>query len=129
MLYLGHFSFIEHDDGEFNHGIFTVVVTACDIDNATVKFHSLMEQRRNDMDLFEKQTFIFLEDIIEIRDIPKEGFIAHHVHYEGTPPLSVSRSLPGVSETLCEAYRPYPEFESVDGREEIDIVPFMTINR
>jgi len=129
MLYLGHFSFIEYDGGGFNHGIFTVMVKARDIDNATVKFHSLMERRRNDCDLFDKQTFIFLEDIIEIKNIPEEGFIAHHIHYEGEPTPSVSRSVPGVSETLCEAYRPYPEFESVDGEDEVDIVPFMTIDR
>lgn len=129
MLYLGHFSFVEHDGGQFNHGIFTVVVMASDLDNATVKFHSLMEQRRNDFRLFDKQTFIFLEDIIEIKEIPEEGFIAHHFHYEGSPPVSVSRSLPGVPGCLCKAYRPYPEFESVEGDQEVDIVPFMTIDR
>jgi hypothetical protein len=129
MLYLGHFSFVEHDEGGFSHGVFATVVTADDIDSATVKFHTLLDQTQNDTDLFDKRTFIFLENIIEIKQMPEEGFITHHSRYEGEPPASVSRSLCGISEELCESYRPYPEFEAGEVTDDVDIVPFMTIER
>ncbi len=126
MFYLGHFSFVEHDEGKLNHGFFTAVAEAEDIDNATVKLHSLLDRKQKETDLFEKQTFIFLEDIIEIKKIPEHGFIAHYSHYEGESTPFISRSIPDMPGETCESYRPYPEFENSDSRDEVDIVPFIT---
>lgn len=128
MLYLGHFSFIEHDEGGFNHGVFTAAVNADNIDTATVRFHSLLEGKKNDPGIFTKYTFIFLEDIVEIKKMPEDGFIAHYTHYTGEPGEYFSQSIPGVPGDLCESYQPYPQFEpSSDQRDEVDVIPFMTI--
>lgn len=129
MLYLGHFTFIEYYDVGFNHGNFTAVVQADDIDNATVRLHTLLDHQKDKADLFNGRTFIFLEDIIEIKLMPEVGFIAHYAHYEGEPPTYTSTSIPGVSEYNCESYRPYPQFEDSTVPEEVDVVPFMTIDR
>lgn len=129
MLYIGHFSFIEHDEEGFNHGVFTAVVNADNIDNATVRLHSLLEREKSGSTLFDKYTFIFLEDIIEVKKMPEEGFIAHHTRYIGEPSEYVSQSTPGITEDMCESYQPYPQFEpNSDGRAEVDVIPFMTIN-
>jgi len=128
MLYLGHFSFIEHEEEGFNHGVFTAVVNADNIDTATVKLHALLDRKKNDTSLFNRYTFVFLEDIIEVKEIPEEGFIAHHMHYSGEPSEYISQSIPGIPDNMCESYQPYPQFEpSSDGRDEVDIIPFMTI--
>ncbi|UCG78580.1 MAG: hypothetical protein JSV21_01730 [Nitrospirota bacterium] len=129
MLYLGHFTFVEYDEGGFDHGNFTAVVNADEIDTATVKFHSLLDRKRQESGLFDKYTFIFLDNIIEVKHLPDNGFIANHTHYEGEPPPSVSVPLPNVPEELCEAYRPYPLFDELEDSEEVDIVPFMTIEK
>jgi len=128
MMYIGHFSFVEHDEKGFNHGVFTAAVNADDIDNATVKLHSLLDREKNGSSLFDKYTFIFLEDIIEIKKMPEEGFIAHHTLFAGEPSEYVSQSIPGLSDDMCESYQPYPQFEpSSDDRAEVDLIPFMTI--
>lgn len=127
MKYLGHFSFIGYCDDEISHGLLSVVVSAEDIDSATVRFHNLLDRKKSEAGLFDRLTFIFLEDIIEIREFPEEGFIAHCIRFEGEPPSFKSRSVPGVTSGACMSYRPDPEFAEGDEHAAKEIVPFMTI--
>jgi len=129
MKYLGHFSFIGYDEDEISHGLLSAVVSADDIDSATVKFHTLLDQKQREAELPDRLTFIFLEDIIEIRQFPEEGFIAHCIRFEGEPLSFKSRSIPGITTGGCKSYRLDPEFASCDDQAVKEIVPFMTIER
>jgi len=129
MKYLGHFSFVGYSEDETSHGLLSAVVSADDIDSATVRFHNLLEQKKNEADLFDSFTFIFLEDIIEIRELPEEGLIAHCIRFEGEPLSFKSRSIPGVSAGGCKCFRLDPEFPAGDEETAKEIVPFMTIER
>ena len=127
MKYLGHFSFVGYCEDEISHGLLSAVVSADDIDSATVRFHNLMDQKKSEAGLFDSLTFIFLEDIIEIREFPEEGFIAHCIRFEGEPLSFKSRSIPGISAGACKSFRLDPEFSSGEEQALKEIVPFMTI--
>src|SRR5574340_1630031 len=125
MKYLGHFSFVGYCKNEISHGLLSAVVSADDIDSATVRFHTLMDQKKSEAGLFDRLTFIFLEDIIEIREFPEEGFIAHCIRFEGEPLSFKSSSVPGMPAGVCKSFRLDPEFSDDDEQGEKDIVPFM----
>ena len=129
MKYLGHFSFVGYSEDEISHGLLSAVVSADDIDSATVRFHNLLEQKKSEAGLCDSLTFIFLEDIIEIREFPEEGFIAHCIRFEGEPLSFKSRSIPGLSAGACKSFRLDPEFSAGDEQTAKEIVPFMTIER
>jgi len=129
MKYLGHFSFVGYCGDEISHGLLSAVVSADDIDSATVRFHNLMDQKRSEAGLFDSLTFIFLEDIIEVREFPEEGFIAHCIRFEGEPLSFKSRSIPGISAGSCKSFRLDPEFSAGEEESAKEIVPFMTIER
>ena len=129
MKYLGHFSFIGYSDDEISHGLLSAVVSADDIDSATVRFHTLMDQKKSEAGLLDRITFIFLEDIIEIREFPEDGFVAHCIRFEGEPHSFKSRSIPGISAGACKSFRLDPEFSAGDEQAAKEIVPFMTIER
>ena len=127
MKYLGHFSFIGYCEDEISHGLLSAVVSADDIDSATVKFHTLLDQKQRVSELPDRLTFIFLEDIIEVRQFPEEGFISHCIRFEGEPLSFKSRSIPGLTSGACKSYRLDPEFAAGEEPSEKEIVPFMTI--
>jgi len=129
MKYLGHFSFVGYCEDEISHGLISAVVSADDIDAATVRFHNLMDKKKNEAGLFDKVTFIFLEDIIEIRQFPEEGFIAHCIRFDGEPLSFRSRSIPGVRSGACKSFRLDSDFASGDEQAAREIVPFLTIER
>lgn len=129
MKYLGHFSFFGYCEDEISHGLLSAVVSADDIDSATVRFHTLLDQKKSEAGLFDSLTFIFLEDIIEIREFPEDGFIAHCIRFEGEPLSFKSRSIPGISAGDCKSFRLDPEFAVGDEHSVKEIVPFMTIER
>jgi hypothetical protein len=129
MKYLGHFSFIGYNEDEMSHGLLSAVVTADDIDSAAVQFHTLLDRKQRGAELPDRLTFIFLEDIIEIRQFPKEGFIAHCIRFEGEPHSFQSKSVPGMTSGVCKSYRLDPEFAADDEQAVKEIVPFMTIER
>jgi len=129
MEYLGHFSFVGYCGDEISHGLLSAVVSADDIDSATVRFHELLDQKKGEAGLVDSLTFIFLEDIIEIREFPEEGFIAHCIRFEGEPLSFKSRSIPGISAGACKSFRLDPEFSAGDEQAAKEIVPFMTIER
>ena len=127
MKYLGHFSFVGYCGDEISHGLMSAVVTADDIDSATVRFHNLLDQKKSEDGLFDRLTFIFMEDIIEIREFPEEGFIAHCIRFEGEPLSFKSRSIPGITADACKSFRLDPEFAAGEEQAAKEIVPFMTI--
>ncbi len=129
MKYLGHFSFVGYDEDEISHGLLSAVVSADDIDSATVKFHTLLDEKQKGAGLPDRLTFVFLEDIIEIRQFPEEGFIAHSIRFEGEPGSFKSRSVPGMTSSACKSYRLDPEFAADEEQTAKEIVPFMTIER
>ena len=127
MKYLGHFSLVGYCEDGISHGLLSAVVSADDLDSATVKFHTLMDHKKSEAGLFDRLTFIFLEDIIEIREFPEEGFIAHCIRFEGEPLSFKSWSIPGISAGACKSFRLDTEFAAGDKQAVKEIVPFMTI--
>ena len=129
MKYLGHFSFVGYCEDEISHGLLSAVVSADDIDSAAVQFHTLLDQKQREAELPDRLTFIFLEDIIEIREFPEEGFIAHCIRFEGEPHSFKSRSIPGITAGGCKSFRLDPEFAAGGEKGVKEIVPFLTIER
>ena len=129
MKYLGHFSFVGYCEDKISHGLLSAVASADNIDSATVQFHTLLDKKKSEAGLFDRLTFIFLEDIIEIREFPEEGFIAHCISFAGEPHTFKSRSIPGVSSGACKSFRLDTEFAAGDEQAAREIVPFMTIER
>ena len=121
MLYLAHFSFDEHGD-EQNHGYFTCVVKADSVDDSLDKFHALISKLRRETEVFQDVIKIYLDDVIQIKQVPSEGFLAHWETRIGEPPPSISTSLPGVDEEYCQAFGPVPE---IDDEEGFEVEPFM----
>jgi len=70
MLYLAHFSFDGEYKGEPTHGWFTCMVEADDIEASVDEFHHLINKLQKDEDIFQFVTKVYLEDIIQIRQVP-----------------------------------------------------------
>lgn len=105
MLHLGHFSFDELDyKHNTRHGYFSCVVDAADQDAAVKKFKAhLTEMKRNNI-AFSTIVKVYIEDIIQIADIPSEPIITRLQSSRGEFPKSISYSLPSTEVDGIEAY-------------------------
>ena len=121
MLYLAHFSCDGEHNGEPQHGWFTCVVEADDVETCVDKFRHLVNKLYRGEDVFNSVTKVYLEDIIQIRRIPEEGFMGHYSSSPGEAPPSITTTLWGDTETYCESYSPIP----FDGEKTQEIEPFI----
>lgn len=97
MLYLGHFSFDEiGSEQEIRHGYFTCVVDSVNAENAANEFKELVISMKKTQDIFKRIVTVYMEDIVELRKIPKKALVARIQSSAGAFPESVGRSLPGV---------------------------------
>jgi len=125
MIYIGHFSFDElGPEKEVRHGYFSCVVEAEKIDAAINKFRDLiisLNSRIESNNMFRNIASVYIEDIIEIRNVPKKAFVTRIQSSAGEFPKSVSRSLPHDAEPGVNAYGLIPNVEkneSVQNTEE-----------
>jgi hypothetical protein len=135
MLYVGHFSF--SGSGRFpelgdepEHGHFTTMVEAESIEDATEKFESLIMRTRHEGDLFNSVSEVYLDSCSELKRLPPEGVISHFEAILGDAAPAMSVPLPGVDETVGQAFSIQQgdlEVEGANGEEddEEDRIPFI----
>ena len=105
MLYIGHFSFDEDDfTGSERHGYFTMVTTAQSADEALQMFKTAIKERKGKDAIFDPILAVYIEDIIQIPELPQAPIITRLQSSAGEFPESVSHSLPGVEQDGIEAY-------------------------
>lgn len=105
MLYIGHFSFDEVNiTGLARHGYFTMVTPADNAETAAGAFKADIKNRKTHDPLFAKIIAVYIEDIIEIPDLPDAPIITRLQSSAGEFPESVSHSLPGVAREGIKAY-------------------------
>jgi hypothetical protein len=97
MIYIGHFSFDELGaEKEIRHGYFSCVVETDSADAAANEFKELILSQKKMNDVFSNMVTVYLEDIIEIREVPRRAIVTRIQSSAGEFPKSVSRSLPHV---------------------------------
>ena len=132
MLFLGHFSFaydsrLASRRAQPWHGHFTALADAADVDDALEKFAELVEAFAQENDLLQDVEEIYLDSCIEVKKLPRAGFIGHVSLQEGYSPGGISTTLPGTAEKNAVSYTLEPESEEEDGSYEP--WPFMTFTR
>jgi len=112
MIYIGHFSFDElGPEKEVRHGYFSCVVEADDADAATKEFKELIFSRNMMDDIFSNIVSVYIEDIIEIQNIPRKAIVTRIQSSAGEFPKSVSRSLPHSVPAGINVYGWTPDIE------------------
>ena len=97
MIYIGHFSFDELGaEKEIRHGYFSCVVETDSADAAANEFKELILSLKKMNDVFSNMVTVYLEDIIELRDVPQRAIVTRIQSSAGEFPKSISRSLPHV---------------------------------
>jgi hypothetical protein len=97
MIYIGYFSFDEFGtENEARHGYFSCVVDTDSAEAAVNEFKELIFSVKKMNDIFSNIVTVYIEDIIEIRDIPRRAIVTRIQSSAGEFPKSVSRSLPHV---------------------------------
>jgi hypothetical protein len=132
MLFLGHFSFtyesrLGNQRSKPWHGHFTAVAEARDVDAALAKFEALIQGLTDKNDLFEDVEEIYLDSCIEVKTIPRAGFIGQVNLQEGDSPGGISTTLPNTAEKYAASYHLEPESEDDDGSYEPR--PFMVLKK
>lgn len=130
MLYLGHFSFVfeakaRQKKGQAWHGYFTAVTDAPDATAALRKLEALVRKSAESSDLFSDVADIYLESCVEVRSVPRAGFLAHVAIEEGESRGSISTTLPGVGRRHARSYHYEPDMVDDDGSFEAE--PFIEL--
>jgi hypothetical protein len=133
MIYIGYFSFDELGPGnEVRHGYFSSVVEADDADIAVNEFKNLivfLHSREKANNMFSNIVSVYIEDIIEIRNIPKKAFVTRIQSSSGKFPKSVTKSLPHNVESGINVYGWTPDVEKNESdqntKEYIESKPFI----
>jgi hypothetical protein len=111
MIYIGYFSFDElGPEKEVRHGYFSCVVEADNADAATNEFKELISRKKMD-DIFSNIVAVYMEDIIEIQNIPQKAIVTRIQSSAGEFPKSVSRSLPHSVPAGINVYGWTPDIE------------------
>jgi hypothetical protein len=112
MIYIGHFSFDELGaEKEIRHGYFACVVETDSAEAAANEFKELIISLKKMNDVFSKIVTVYLEDIIELRDVPRKAIVTRIQSSAGEFPKSMSRSLPHVVAPGINVYGWAPDIE------------------
>jgi hypothetical protein len=115
MIYIGHFSFDElGDQQEPRHGYFTSLVETENAETAANDFKELIFSLKKMNDIFRNIVTVYLEDIIEIRDVPRTAIATRIQSSAGEFPKSITKSLPNVAVPGINVYGWAPDIE--DGK-------------
>ena len=115
MVYIGHFSFDElGPQNEVRHGYFSCVVEADNAETAANEFKELVFSMRKMDDIFGRIDAVYLEDLIELRTIPRQAIITRIQSSAGEFPKSISKSLPHVAAPGINVYAFAPEVDADD---------------
>lgn len=112
MIYIGYFSFDEWGpENKVRHGYFSCVVEADSADAATNEFRELIFSQKKMSDIFSNIAAVYMEDIIEIQNIPQKAIVTRIQSSAGEFPKSVSRSLPHSVPSGINVYGWTPDIE------------------
>jgi hypothetical protein len=130
MLYIGHFSFsfesrLPRKPAQPWHGYFTAVVEAPDASGALRKLDTLVRSAAKGSELFSDVSEIFLESCVELKSVPRAGFLAHMALEEGESLGSISTTLPAVNRKYASSYHLEPDAVDADGG--FDAQPFIVL--
>jgi hypothetical protein len=105
LLYIGHFSFDEKDGtGTIRHGYFTCIVGAVNPDAAVPRLiDHILALHKTELP-FTNIVNVYLEDLIQVPDIPSEPIVTRVQSSKGKFPDSISYSLPSVTRDRIEAF-------------------------
>lgn len=121
MIYIGHFSFDELDpDQKARHGYFSCMVESDSAETAANEFKELIFSLKKMDDVFSKIVTVYLEDIIEIRDVPRRAIVTRIQSSAGKFPKSVSKSLPHVVAPGISVYGWAPDIEENETDQNAD---------
>ena len=112
MIYIGHFSFDEIGSGqEVRHGYFTCVVQTKSAEAAAKEFKELIFSLKKMNAIFSNIVAVYMEDIIELRDVPSRAIVTRVQSSAGEFPKSISKSLPNVAAPGINVYGWAPDIE------------------
>jgi len=132
MLYVGHFSFSFQSKPSRKasqpwHGYFTAVVESANVAGALKKLEVLAQKSAAASELFSDVSEIFLESCVELKSVPRTGFLAHVALEEGESLGSISTTLPGVDRKYAASYHFEPDSADEDGG--FDAEPFVVLKK
>jgi len=130
VIYIGHFSFSFESKPRRKtpqpwHGYFTAVVEAATVAAALKKLETLVITSVESSELFSDVSEIFLESCVELKSVPRGGFLAHVALEEGESLGSISTTLPTVNRKYATSYHLEPESPDEDGG--FDAEPFIVL--
>jgi hypothetical protein len=112
MIYIGHFSFDELGaEEEIRHGYFSCVVETDSAEAAANEFKELIVSLKKMNDVFSNIATVYLEDIIELHDVPRRAIVTRIQSSAGEFPKSISKSLPHVAAPGINVYGWSPDVE------------------
>ena len=113
MIYMGHFSFDEiGSDKAVRHGYFSCVVDSASAEAAANEFKELIFSLKKMDDIFDRIVTVYMEDIIEIRNVPRKAIVTRIQSSSGKFPKSISKSLPHVAAPGINVYGWAPDVEA-----------------
>ena len=112
MIYVGHFSFDELGSaGEARHGYFSCVVDSASAEDAANEFKELIFSLKKMDDVFNQIVTVYVEDIVEMRNVPRKAIVTRIQSSAGNFPKSISKSLPHVAAPGINVYGWAPDME------------------
>jgi len=129
MIYLGHFSFEDQDSVAPDHpaiwhGYFSCMAEADSVDKALDKFHALLRRLARTSTVFRGVREVYLDSCIEVRSIPKNGFMTYYKESRGECNESISISLIGVGSNHHLAAYQFTEEQCADSADALRTQPF-----
>jgi hypothetical protein len=133
VLYLAHCSFTEvagpAGDPDVA-GYFTYLVKADDPEAARERLRDEVNRARARTDLFERAVEIYLDDLIEVRRLPRRGVIARYQAHLGAERPAVFKSFPAGQPPGCDVHVPGEPDDAEDAEDnppdDVAVEPFMT---
>ncbi len=130
MVYLGHFSFESHDSALPEHpanwrGYFSCMAEAESVDRALDKFDALLRRLARTSTVFSEVEEVYLDSCIEIKSIPRNGFMAYYKETRGECNESISTTLVGVRPNHHLAAYEYTGDQSADKVDASVAQPFL----
>jgi hypothetical protein len=121
MMYIGHFSFDELGPGkEVRHGYFSCVVDSVSAEAAANEFKELIFSLKKMDDIFKNIVAVYMEDIIEIRTVPRKAIVTRIQSSAGKFPKSVTKILPHVAAPDINVYGWAPDMEADETDQNTD---------
>ena len=121
MMYIGHFSFDELGSGkEVRHGYFSCVVDSVSAEAAANEFKELIFSLKKMDDIFKNIVAVYMEDIIELRNVPRKAIVTRIQSSAGNFPKSVTKSLPHVAAPGITVYGWAPDMEANETDQNTD---------